>query len=288
MKKLLITGSAGMLGGKLFSVAKADYEVYGLDISSDESGAPERIVIDLTDQGQVDRAIDEIKPDLVVHCAALTDVNYCEKFPELARSANALATKYLALACNDKAKLIYISTAAVFDGKKGDYREDDATAPVNVYARTKLAGEDSVGRYVKDHIIIRTDIVGWKKKQYFVQGIYDTLSNGQPVTGYSDAYFSPISASSISNCILKLLETDYRGKLHIGSAQPISKYDFSLGFARAFGFNEKLVFKGQADGGRGAGRPANTGLNVERAIDILKHLNMAIGEISVLAKEKRH
>jgi len=286
VKKLIITGTSGMLGSNLAITAKDDYEIYGLDLAPLNNNIPNQIKIDLTDLERVNKVIKEIGPDYIVHCAAMTDVNLCEEMPESARSANALATRILARVGGEKAKFIYISTAAIFDGKKGAYKEDDATAPVNIYAKTKLEGEGFVEEYAKNNIIIRTDIIGWKRKQYFVQVIFDTLSNNETVRGYVDAYFSPISSYSMAKCIRKLLNTDFCGKLHIGSKDQISKYDFSLGFAKTFGFDEKLVIKGSANDGSGASRPMNSSLNVSKAMNILKELNTAAQEISVLAKAK--
>jgi dTDP-4-dehydrorhamnose reductase len=285
MKKLVITGIAGMLGKDLAEAAKDEYEIYGLDLTPNNN-VGKQIKIDLTDSEQVIKTITEIKPDYIVHCAALTDVNLCERSPELAQAANALATQNLAKVSGHKVKFVYISTAAVFDCKTGGYKEDDATAPVNVYAKTKLEGEGYVEQYTDNHIIIRTDIIGWKKNQYFVQKIYDELLNNRVVKGYEDVYFSPISSYSMANCIIKLLKTEINGKLHIGSINKVNKYEFTVDFAKAFGLDQKLVIKTKAPDDNGTSRPQNSSLNVEKAIGILKRLNTTSQEISILAKIK--
>lgn len=275
-----------MLGSAIVAELKGRFELFSLDVRPGGEGVSQMLSLDLTDGSKVVAAIDGLQPDYVINCAALTNVELCEKEPDKAEAVNARAAANVARACGSKIRLVHISTAAVFDGKKGNYSEVDQPRPLNAYARTKLAAEDMVKKYATDHVIVRTDIIGWKQGQYMVQGLYEQLAGGKPIKGFTNAVFSPISVNSMANYLAELLGNEYKGVLHIGSLKPVTKYEFSSRFARAFGLNEALVVKSeQADAV--VRRPKNTGLDVRKAVGIFGRLPEVEEEIGLLAKTRR-
>ncbi len=267
MKKLVITGSTGMLGSNLAMAARDKFEVYGLDLEVLNQGIKNQVKVDLVDAAQVDKVIKDIAPDYIVHCAAMTNVDACEKETSQARTVNAAATENLVKAAGPGVKFIYISTASVFDGETGGYTENDSPSPVNHYARTKLEGERFV-EMCADHVIIRTDIIGWNlvRGRSFVEWIFSSLSQGEKIKMFTDVIFTPITVNTLSECILELLENSFTGRINMGVAGAISKYDFGIKFADIFGLDRSLISASTlAACSLTARRPKNTSLNVALA-----------------------
>jgi len=133
---------------------------------------------DITNRDQVKNTILEYNPDIVIHTAALSDVDLCEKEPELAYQVNVLGTENMALACQDSNILfVYISTDYIFDGESQEpYRESDASKPINVYGRTKLEGEEKVKSILKRYFIIRTAWLFGPNGNSFVEHIKERVN----------------------------------------------------------------------------------------------------------------
>ncbi|MFQ6078305.1 MAG: SDR family oxidoreductase [Thermodesulfobacteriota bacterium] len=172
VKKVLITGAKGMLGLALTDVFMETYDVYG-------RGGDD---FDITRAKETMDAIVGVRPDIVIHAAAYTDVDGCETHIDLARSVNGGGTKHVASACRELgAKMVYISTDYVFDGtKSGAYSEDDPTCPINAYGRSKLEGERWVRTLVDQFVIVRTAWLFGRGGNNFVQTILK-LARGKGV-----------------------------------------------------------------------------------------------------------
>lgn len=284
MKKLLITGTQGMLGSNMSEALKGKYEIFGIDILRAKTEDTKNFTLDLRNKKDAKKAIDSIKPDFVVHCAALTNVDECERDKKKAHASNVEATENLACALRSDTRFIYISTDSVFDGKKGSYAESDEPMPLNSYAKSKLEAEKIVKKHLKNYVIIRTCIFGknlTKEGGTFAEWIYKNLKAGKSICMFTDVVFSPVSVNTLSMFIDRLLRTNYTGTINIGSDNPISKYDFGIYFAEIMGFNKELIKPVNIDTfGFDAPRPKNTSLSVEKARNVFGSLPSVENEIT--------
>ena len=172
--KVLITGSSGMLGRDLARVFGKENQVVGIDISGEKQDDCSSFYrADITDPAKVNEIFDKERPDLVIHAAALTDVDGCETDPEKAKRINTLGTRNIAEACGDiGSPLIFISTDFVFDGSKNSpYTEDEETNPINVYGRTKWEAEESLSEACRDYAIVRTSWLFGEEGKNFVDTV---------------------------------------------------------------------------------------------------------------------
>jgi len=169
--KVLVTGGSGLLGGKLRDILlENNYDVYTTYYPAYPTDTEKQYLLDITQKNDVDSVIKKITPDVIVHTAALTNVDECEIHKDLADNINIQGTKNIAEVVKTiGSKLIYVSTDYVFDGKKGLYTEEDHVHPINHYGVTKLKGEDVVRSIVDDCVIVRTSVIyGSGNKKNFV------------------------------------------------------------------------------------------------------------------------
>ena len=246
MRKVLITGASGLLGINLALTTRArGYEVVGITLEPGIHGIPfEMMRLDLTQPGVVEKVVDDVHPDIIINCVALTDVDHCEQIPEDALRVNAALPEMLARESpRHKIKLVQISTDAVFDGKKGGYKEEDPVSPPNVYAKTKHAGEVAVLNSDEQALVCRVNFYGWSisGRRSLAEWFFNKFTLGEPVKGFTDAIFSPFLASDLAGILLALIEQDSRGLFHVVNPQSISKYDFGVALAQRFGFNTSLI-----------------------------------------------
>ena len=282
MKKLLVTGASGMLGSNIVLELKERYDIFGLYRSSLNPAVKKGFKIDLVDKDRVMALISEINPDFIIHCAELTDVDKCERDYSLAHRINAVATKNLAASIASRVRFIYVSTDSVFDGKKGNYNEDDRPCPLNNYAKSKLEGEDFVRQEADNFAIVRTNIFGWNhvKGESFAEWIFTSLRQKRRIKMFTDVIFSPITVNTLSVLIDTLLGMDFVGLLNIESSTSISKYDFGLSLAKLFNLDASLITPVSVDSfGFKAKRPKNTSLNVSKANAIFGTLPTAEEEL---------
>lgn len=272
MKKLLITGTSGMLGSNIAAEIGSRYEIFGTYKSYPNPNLKNQTNIDLTDTSKVKSMIDSVMPDIIIHCAALTNVETCEKNHELATATNVTATENLISALGPKKKVIYISTDSIFDGNRGNYSETDKPHPLNNYAKSKLEGEKCVEHFSDNYIIVRTNMFGWNyvKGQSFAEWIFNSLEKKNTIRMFTDVMFSPINASMLTLLIEKLFNLELAGILNIGSRDTISKYDFGIQLAELFDLDKSLIAPISVDDFEfKAKRPKNTSLNVSKAEKLL-------------------
>jgi len=240
--KLLITGSSGLLGLNLALDAFSAHEVIGVDRSRLKSAPFRTISADLLDDGAVDRVLDEARPDWLIHCAALADLEACEENPDLARRLNTNLPSALAKACKTRGlPMVQISTDAVFDGtKSGVYTEEDDPLPVSVYSQTKLDAEDAVLSADANAIVARVNFYGWSLggRRSLAEFFFNNLTNNKSMSGYTDVIFCPMHVSHLAQTLLSMLEKGLHGLYHAVGPQPMSKYQFGVEIARKFGMNE--------------------------------------------------
>jgi dTDP-4-dehydrorhamnose reductase len=200
---------------------------------------------DLLVPDAVRRVLVESKPEAVIHCAALANVDDCETNPELAYQMNADLPARLADACaRQKVRLIHISTDAVFDGQKdGVYAESDAPNPQGVYAQTKLEGERAVLRVNPMAVVARVNFYGWSLsgKRSLSEFFVNNLGSGKSVNGFTDVIFCPMLVNHLGRLLIAMLEQGLRGLYHVVGPQALSKYQFGIEIARKFGLKESLI-----------------------------------------------
>lgn len=244
MNRLLVTGGSGLLGSSIVKRARSRFEVATTYFSREiEFKGITCIQINLTDERSYD-VLGSFDPDAIVHCAALTDVDYCERNPDMARAHNVEMTRQLAaLASTTDAKFVYVSTDAVFDGAERQYSERDDPNPVNVYGETKLMGEQVVSKSEASSAIIRTNIYGWNVTagQSLAEWMLDELRTGDSLTAFSDAYFTPIYTDSLAARLLDIVTNDFTGLLHVAGTERCSKLGFAVQLADVFNLPRDLI-----------------------------------------------
>jgi dTDP-4-dehydrorhamnose reductase len=268
---MLITGASGLLGANLaLQWSEAGIDLTGL-YHSHPVGAPGFAArrVDLTDEAAVQTAIREAAPDWIIHCAAATNVDWCEAQPEQARRVNADGAGVVAAAARDAgAGMITISTDSVFDGERGGYTEADAPAPVNAYARSKLAGERAVLAAHPAALVVRTNIFGWnaQPKRSLAEWVLARLEAGEDVPGWADVVFNPLLVNDLGDLLLGAMERGLRGVYHFAGQNAVSKYAFAQGVARTFEYDEGRVHPTSVDDvSFAAPRPRSTTLTVDKA-----------------------
>ncbi|MDF1499265.1 MAG: SDR family oxidoreductase [Anaerolineales bacterium] len=245
MTRLLVTGASGLLGTHLVLEAMNQVEV--IAVSNREVVVGEGvhgIQTDLTQPGSIQALFERFEPHWVVNCAAQTDVDACEEDFEAALELNRDVPARLAQASRTQpAKLIHISTDAVFDGKSGNYVEENTPAPVNKYGRSKLEGERAVLAADPGALVLRTNFFGWSagSKTGLFEWFYQGLRAGESRHGFRDVFVSLISANHLAGWIMRLLRIDLHGLYHLSSSDCMSKYAFGKLIAEEFSLSGELI-----------------------------------------------
>jgi len=217
--KILITGHQGMLGTDLMASLTPSFNPIGLDL-------PE---FNITQKESAIKAITAIRPNLIIHAAAYTDVDGCEKCPEKAFAVNTQGTVNVVAACAElKIPMAYISTDFVFDGKKrSPYREFDPTNPIQVYGRSKLAGEFYISRLLRKFFIIRTSWLFGKYGKSFPAAILDQAEKGKELRVVNDQTGSPTLTNDLCQSIIKIIKNGEYGIYHAANQGSASWFEFA-------------------------------------------------------------
>ncbi|MCI8949014.1 MAG: SDR family oxidoreductase [Lachnospiraceae bacterium] len=242
--KIYITGIVGLLGYGIYNTLKDRAEITGLDLQDILITGLSYQKISLLDMKSVERDIAKIKPDVLVHTAALVNVDKCEENPKEARILNTDVTEQLAYICQKyEIKMIYISTDAVFDGLNPNlYTEEDTARPINIYGKTKLDGEKAVLKY-PDNLVFRTNIYGInvQEKQSFGEWIYDSLITGKTLNMFTDIDFSPILVNELAELIYQSCKKELCGLYHACGTGCITKYEFGIKLNEVFQIGSNTI-----------------------------------------------
>ncbi|PET70554.1 dTDP-4-dehydrorhamnose reductase [Priestia megaterium] len=250
-QKVLITGANGQLGKELVELfTEKGFEVYGFG----------RDKMDITNQAQVQEMIGFVKPNIVIHSAAHTQVDLAESEPEQAFLINAYGTRNVAVAAEAVgAKLVYVSTDYVFDGTTDEpYNEFSPTSPLGVYGKSKLAGEQFVRDFHSKFFIVRTSWVYGKHGSNFVKTMLKLGEEKKELSVVSDQIGCPTYTLDLAHAILELVDTQKYGVYHISNGGSCSWYEFAKAIFEEVGINIDLVPCTTADFPRPAARPANS------------------------------
>ncbi len=283
--RVAVTGANGLLGGDAVAQLAGRHEVLALGRGECRlpAGPFDWADANLGDGRSVEEALRAFRAEAVLHAGAATDVDACERDPELAWRVNVGGTEQVARACRALgARLVAVSTDYVFDGEAGPYSEDDVPNPRGAYARTKRCGEEAALLLVADCAVARVAVVYSGRpgaKGTFATQVVEKLSRGEPVKAFSDQFVSTtLAASGAAMCLELLLETDYRGVLHASDATVLDRVELARRIARRFGLEGEIVPVKTAEVKLLAPRPLRGGLRVERAAALLRNKPLEIDE----------
>ncbi len=274
--RILLTGASGLLGLNFALQFTGQHSIVGLFNDNCLEHAPFEICkVDLAGKGVPEEVVDNYRPDCIVHCAAIANVDANESNPMMAQRINAEVPGELAAAAYKAGvKLVHISSDAVFDGLRGSYSERSAARPINTYARTKLAGEGAVMKANPEAIVARVNFYGWSLSgvRSLAEFFVNNLQAGKRVNGFTDVWFCPLQVNSLADLLMKMIEKNLSGLFHVVSRECLSKYDFGCRSARQFGLDERLVIPvSWLEGKLPAPRSPNLSLRVDK-------LEKALGE----------
>lgn len=244
--KLLITGGSGQLGTELLRQLSCGGSVLG-SIPEALKGAgvlaPSRAELDICDEAAVKAFIAVNRPDAVIHCAAMSDVEGCEDVPELCGKVNGTAMSYIAGACEEiGAKLVFLSSDYVFSGdKETPYFTDDLCAPLSVYGKSKRLGEINALTFCKRTFVIRTSWLYGVHGKNFVKTIARRAASADEIRVVDDQSGSPTNAEDLAHHVLKLTATELYGTYHCTGKGVCSWYDFAREIVRLTGAGCRVI-----------------------------------------------
>jgi dTDP-4-dehydrorhamnose reductase len=277
MSRFMVTGASGLLGLNFaLAVDGRQHQVTGVDNRNPLGWINfATLQADLTENGIIETLVDEIKPDVILHCAAMANVDDCEKRPQMAQRVNAeLPGQIAEVAQKHQIKMVHISTDAVFDGQKGNYSESDVPAPLSVYARTKYEGELAVLSANPLALVTRVNFYGWSISgtRSLAEFFVNNLADGKEVKGFTDILFCPLMVLDLAATLVEAAAKDLSGLYHTVGPESMSKYAFGVAIARQFGFDEALVKPASVlEGDLSAARSPNLTLSTEKLAQALGH-----------------
>ncbi|XXF80662.1 SDR family oxidoreductase [Myxococcaceae bacterium GXIMD 01537] len=270
--RFLVTGSNGLVGSRLCALLeKAGHTVVGLGRGARRTaGMHGYVECDLTREADVATAIEAAAPEVIIHTASMTEVDACEKEPDLAYAANVTAAAAVAKGARKVgAHLVHVSTDYVFDGDHGPYGEDALPNPRGVYAVTKHMGEQAARVFVPGAAICRTAVVyGWPQagRPNFGAWLVGALEKGQPLKLFEDQFVSPSLADNVAAMLAELGERKLGGIWNTCGADVVDRVSFGRAVCEVFGFDAGLITPSKmADLKLASPRPLRSGLKVEKA-----------------------
>ena len=265
MRRILVIGAKGMLGKDLVEILRSssrvdqhlDWEVFGWDIEE----------IDIQEEKNTVTKIESLRPNVVINIAAYTNVDGCESHDEKAFAINAEGMRHVALgALRCRAKVVYLSTDYIFDGKKREpYLEDDPPHPLSVYGRSKLRGEQYVQEMVEDALIVRTQWLYGKYGNNFVASVLRQAREKKVLSIVNDQVGSPTYTIDLSRAISVLIRCGAQGVFHVANSDLCTWYAFGQEILKLSGMEGvRIVPISSEELGRPATRPLYSVLNTEK------------------------
>jgi len=239
--RILTIGGTGMLGSSIM-LTNTKHELWGTYLG-EKPKSNNIIELDITDEKWVKKIIKEINPDAIIHTAAITNIDLCESKPAFAKKVHIEGTNHLLRISKELGiYFLYISTDSVFDGNKGNYSEEDAPNPLNVYGKTKFDGETITLNY-DNSSVIRTNIYGhnWLPKQSIAEWIRNTLKEEKEITLFKDVYFSPILVNNLTDVLIEIIERRLKGLYHVAGPEGITKLEYGKIIAEVYNLRKDLI-----------------------------------------------
>lgn len=275
--KILITGANGLLGQHLVKLIlnSTDHEVLATSKTEPSQVIPDSRIhyclLDITDGMAVNSMMEKLAPDIIIHCAALTQVDECEQQPIKAWEINVTATRFLVDAAKKiNAFMIFISTDFVFDGNHGPYKETDELNPVSYYGSTKVAAEKAVAESGLHYAIVRTCLlygnILFGTRSNIVSWVKENLEAGKKIKVVSDQWRTPTYIEDLAKGILLIAEKKVTGLFHISGKDFLSPYDMAMATADYLHLDKLLIEKVDASVfTQPVKRPATTGFIIDKA-----------------------
>lgn len=248
--KVLLTGSNGLLGQAITSIFSRESDIELIQTSAEEKSYLDYgytyKTLDITQKDDVKKNVEFYEPDVIINCAAFTNVDKCETERELTWKINVDGVKNLIIAARRSgSKIVHFSTDYIFDGKNGPYIESSVPNPISFYGREKLASENSLITSDIRFTIIRTLVlfgIGNKVKPNFALWMLEELRNNRPVNIVTDQISNVTMIDDLAFGTLKIVEKDCSGIYNIAGSDILSRYDFALKMCEVFKLNKGLVF----------------------------------------------
>ena len=275
--RLLVTGLNGFVAGSIITQARKYFEVHGADVT-EAVGLPSDIYVhqlDLLDKDAVVTLFQRIKPDAVIHTAAIANIDVCEINKELAWKVNVGITETIADLCRQNdAKMIFCSTDSVFDGVKGRYNEEDEPHAVNFYAETKVAAEKIVLGASDKNVVARLSLVMGMpvvgKGNSFLADTIEKLQNGQEVKFPENEIRTPVDVVTLGAALSELAANSFGGIIHLSGSTRINRYKMAVQIAEKLGFDPGLITATDSNAMKGrAPRPNDASMDNSLAKKIL-------------------
>jgi dTDP-4-dehydrorhamnose reductase len=256
--RAIITGAAGLIGQYLVKTASRwapRWDVQGLS----------RAELELTETSKVEARIHALKPDILIHCAALSRTKDCEQNPDEACHVNVEVTAHLAQLSRD-IPFIFLSSGEVFDGRTGWYGETDEPNPINVYGKTKLEAEQAVLQNPA-HTVVRIVLTAGTSERgdrSFVEDMCRTAKAGKDVTLYADEFRCPLPAGVIARTIWELVDRKQPGLYHLGGSDRLSRWEIGEALLPWYPELKGRLVKGSARNHIGSPRPSDLSLRCDK------------------------
>ena len=280
MKKILITGSNGLLGQNLVNelLKKDTYIVYGVSRGENRNKKRGKFTyfdIDLTNKSELQNLINNLQPQFIIHSAAMTNVDTCELNKEACDRINVDTVKYLIESCElNDIHLIHLSTDFIFDGEKGYYKESDQPNPINYYGLSKLRSESIIKDSNIKYAILRTILVFGitnELKNNIVLWVKNSVENKQQINVVTDQLRMPTFVDDLVYACLYVVDNGVEGAFNVSSNTLLSIYDMAIEIANTFHLDKSYInpiptslLKQPAK------RPLKTGFDLSKSISLLK------------------
>lgn len=261
--RAIITGAAGLIGQYFVHTAPRwapGWDVQGLS----------RAELELTEISKVTAHIHALKPDLLIHCAALSRTKACEQDPDQAYRDNVEVTTHLAQ-LSKNIPFIFLSSGEVFDGKTGWYGETDEPNPISVYGQTKLEAEQTVLKN-PGHTVVRIVLTAGTSEagdRSFVEDMCRTAKAGKDVTLYADEFRCPLPASVIARAVWELVDRQQPDLYHLGGSERLSRWDIGGALLPWYPELNGRLTQGSARNHVGNLRPADLSLRCDKIQQLL-------------------
>ena len=230
MKRLLITGGKGQLATAFKSNFKSDFDLLSLDSNE----------LDITDKLEVESILVKFKPDIVLNCAAYTNVDGAENDFKKANEVNSVAVRNILSKFDGL--FVQISTDYIFDGKNGPYSEFASSNPINKYGLSKLNGEEIALKMSNHLILIRANVIfDLNSKSSFLDWVIRSLKNKKEISVVNDQYGNPIWSVDLAKIIFQLIKNDEKGIFNVGTDKIISRYEFAKLIANEWSLDVNLI-----------------------------------------------
>lgn len=273
MNTLLITGASGFLGWYVGQLARDRWRVYGTHHTNVfEADGVLPVAVDITDKAALAQLFDELKPDAVIHTAAISQPNYCQQHPQKSYAVNVTASCAIASLCAERAiALAFTSSDMVFDGLNPPYLESDPVSPVNLYGEQKAAAEVGILERYPSAAVCRMPLMfGFAPTApSFLQPFLKNLRSGEPLHLFIDEFRTPVSGYTAAQGLLLAIEKQISGRLHLGGKERVSRYDFGRLMVEVFEIDDaKIDACRQADVPMAASRPPDVSMDSSYAFSL--------------------